>query len=244
MSAPRTPWEIVGVRRGASIEEVNAAFRKRARELHPDLAKSADDRTRRTRAFSALSDARETLTDPVRRQKQLDAEARASAPAAAPRPSRPAAAPSRPAATPSRPPAGGAGQTGWQWSPEEDAERYANIARAAYEELLARQARQRAAREVVRRRVPLRPSAGSILSWLLRDSVGQWVGLFLGVAAGGLWITAGGRLLEYFAIIGLVIVLQAAAVGYDGSPIAAGAGLGAKIMRFIGRALSEPFRDQ
>jgi uncharacterized membrane protein YtjA (UPF0391 family) len=50
--------------------------------------------------------------------------------------------------------------------------------------------------------------------------------------------------LEYFAIIGLVIVLQAAAVGYDGSPIAAGAGLGAKIMRFIGRALSEPFRDQ
>ena len=41
----RDPYEIVGVERGASVASVRAAYRKRARELHPDTSGSTEDTT-------------------------------------------------------------------------------------------------------------------------------------------------------------------------------------------------------
>lgn len=55
------PYDILGIRRDASDEQIKAAYRKRAKAAHPD---SGGD----TEAFGRLQKAYELLLDPVRRK--------------------------------------------------------------------------------------------------------------------------------------------------------------------------------
>lgn len=72
---PRGYYEILGIGRTASAEEIRAAFRERAKRYHPDGggAGSPEDEAR----FVRLREAFETLRDPQRRVR-YDAEALAS----------------------------------------------------------------------------------------------------------------------------------------------------------------------
>ncbi len=55
-------YRLLGIKRGASKEEVRKAYRHKAKVVHPDKGGSAE-------AFSALTMAQEVLTDPKRRAK-------------------------------------------------------------------------------------------------------------------------------------------------------------------------------
>lgn len=55
------PYEILGVRRDATDDQVKAAYRRRAKTTHPDSGGDAD-------AFSRVQKAYELLLDPVRRK--------------------------------------------------------------------------------------------------------------------------------------------------------------------------------
>src|SRR5690349_15088732 len=57
-------YEILGVRRNASIAEIRRAYQKAARQLHPDLNPGDPVAAER---FRAVSDAFAVLTDPLRR---------------------------------------------------------------------------------------------------------------------------------------------------------------------------------
>lgn len=67
---PRGYYDILGVGRGASFDDVRQAFRRRAKVLHPDRTGHAADHAR----FHLLCEAYEVLRDP-RRRMQYDAEA-------------------------------------------------------------------------------------------------------------------------------------------------------------------------
>lgn len=58
-------YQILGVSRGASKEEIQKAYRKLARKYHPDVSKETDAEAR----FKELSEAYEVLKDPDKRQK-------------------------------------------------------------------------------------------------------------------------------------------------------------------------------
>jgi molecular chaperone DnaJ len=58
-------YDVLGVSRQATAEEIKRAYRRRARELHPDA--NPDDPTAETR-FKELARAYEVLSDPERRQ--------------------------------------------------------------------------------------------------------------------------------------------------------------------------------
>lgn len=55
------PWDILGVRWDASPEEVDKAFKARAREVHPDRASDDIDRARREREMKRASAAYEWM---------------------------------------------------------------------------------------------------------------------------------------------------------------------------------------
>src|ERR1700746_2806728 len=58
-------YEILGVKKSASADDVRKAFRKLARKYHPDVNpgdKSAEEK------FKALSEANEVLSDPKKRK--------------------------------------------------------------------------------------------------------------------------------------------------------------------------------
>lgn len=64
-------YELLGVDRGASQEEVAAAWRIVARRLHPDrhVNKPAVDQRAATQAFAAASAANNCLSDPRQRRE-------------------------------------------------------------------------------------------------------------------------------------------------------------------------------
>jgi curved DNA-binding protein len=59
-------YEILGVPRSASDAEIKKAFRKLAREYHPDVAK---DKKRAEERFKEINEAYEVLSDPAKRKK-------------------------------------------------------------------------------------------------------------------------------------------------------------------------------
>ena len=65
MAPPKDPYKILGVDKKASQEDIKKAYRKLARQYHPDV-NSASDASER---FKAITEAYEVLTDPQRRQR-------------------------------------------------------------------------------------------------------------------------------------------------------------------------------
>src|ERR1700694_3935219 len=64
-TAKKDYYEILGVKRSDSAEEIRTAFRKLARQYHPDVNpgdKSAEEK------FKALSEANDVLSDPKKRK--------------------------------------------------------------------------------------------------------------------------------------------------------------------------------
>src|ERR1044071_1999566 len=59
-------YESLGVSRTASDAEIKKAFRKLAREYHPDVAK---DKKKAEEKFKEINEAYEVLSDPGKRQK-------------------------------------------------------------------------------------------------------------------------------------------------------------------------------
>jgi len=59
-------YEILGVPRTATPEEIRTAFRKKAREYHPDVAK---DKVKGAEKFKEVNEAYEVLSDPAKRAK-------------------------------------------------------------------------------------------------------------------------------------------------------------------------------
>jgi molecular chaperone DnaJ len=65
MAAVRDLYEILGVRRDAAASEIRAAYRKLARELHPDVNADPADQER----FKEVTGAYEILSDPAKRRR-------------------------------------------------------------------------------------------------------------------------------------------------------------------------------
>src|SRR6266550_6232973 len=58
-------YELLGVKKSASAEEIRKAFRKLARKYHPDV--NPGDKTAEER-FKAISEANDVLSDPKKRK--------------------------------------------------------------------------------------------------------------------------------------------------------------------------------
>ena len=59
-------YEVLGVAKTATPEEIRSVFRKKAREYHPDVAK---DKVKGAEKFKELNEAYEVLSDPAKRAK-------------------------------------------------------------------------------------------------------------------------------------------------------------------------------
>ena len=62
----RDYYEVLGVPRGASQDEIRKAFRKLARKYHPDIA---SDKAEGEKKFKEINEAYEVLSDPEKRKK-------------------------------------------------------------------------------------------------------------------------------------------------------------------------------
>src|SRR5271154_3789457 len=63
-STPRDPYDVLGVKRDASEQQIKKAFRQLARELHPDVNAHDPDAEEK---FKEAAEANEILSDPERR---------------------------------------------------------------------------------------------------------------------------------------------------------------------------------
>src|SRR5271167_2559757 len=63
-AVPRDPYEVLGVARNASDQQIKKAFRQLARELHPDVNAHDPDAEEK---FKEAAEAYEILSDPERR---------------------------------------------------------------------------------------------------------------------------------------------------------------------------------
>src|SRR5438067_4425163 len=61
-------YETLGVSKTASQDEIRKAFRKLARQHHPDMAKEKDKKTAEAK-FKEINEAYEVLSDPEKRKK-------------------------------------------------------------------------------------------------------------------------------------------------------------------------------
>jgi hypothetical protein len=82
---PRDPFTVLGVPLDASLEAIKAAWRRLAREHHPDVSggDSAEER-RANRRMAEINAAYHELRDPERRRRHRDTSARAARAAGAP----------------------------------------------------------------------------------------------------------------------------------------------------------------
>ena len=62
---PESYYEVLGLKRSASEDEIRAAYRRLAREHHPDVSKAPDAEER----FARLSEAYDVLSDPEKRTR-------------------------------------------------------------------------------------------------------------------------------------------------------------------------------
>jgi len=60
----RDYYEILAIKRGASQDEVQRAYRKLARKYHPDVSKASDAEEK----FKEINEAHEVLKDPEKRK--------------------------------------------------------------------------------------------------------------------------------------------------------------------------------
>ena len=67
-TAPQDYYQTLGVSRTASAEEIKKAFRRLARQYHPDLH-SGSKKAEMEKKFKELNEAQEVLTDPEKRKK-------------------------------------------------------------------------------------------------------------------------------------------------------------------------------
>src|SRR5689334_6991923 len=63
MGSKRDYYEVLGIQRGASPEEIKRAYRQRARETHPDVNREPSA----AQAFKEVNEAYEVLNDPQKR---------------------------------------------------------------------------------------------------------------------------------------------------------------------------------
>jgi DnaJ-class molecular chaperone len=66
MATTQTPYEVLGVKPGASAEEIRKAYRKLAKQFHPDLNPGKPEAEAR---FKAISAAYDLLSDPEKRAR-------------------------------------------------------------------------------------------------------------------------------------------------------------------------------
>lgn len=62
-------YEILGVSRNASQDEIKSAFRKLAKEYHPDMYKNEQDKKKAEEKFKEIAAAYKILSDPVQRER-------------------------------------------------------------------------------------------------------------------------------------------------------------------------------
>ncbi len=67
-TSQRDYYDVLGVPRSASADDIKKAFRRRAREFHPDLHTGAK-KTEMEKKFKELNEAHEILSDPDKRKK-------------------------------------------------------------------------------------------------------------------------------------------------------------------------------
>lgn len=66
--ATGTMYDLLGVGEQAGLEEIKAAYRKQARQWHPDVCMSTDDKSLFTQRFMMVREAYEVLSDPELRR--------------------------------------------------------------------------------------------------------------------------------------------------------------------------------
>ena len=67
-TSQRGYYDILGVPRNATADDIKKAFRRRAREIHPDLH-TGTKKTEMEKKFKELNEAHEVLSDPDKRKK-------------------------------------------------------------------------------------------------------------------------------------------------------------------------------